>query len=126
MTGPANTKPGEDGPFGEAFWKRLESFARECEVVIDRPKGSRHPRLPQVIYPLDYGYLAGTTAADGDGIDVWRGSLARPALDAIVCTIDAEQRDAEIKLLLGCTPEEKQIIVSFLNKGSMASLLVER
>lgn len=122
----SNEAPEHGGPFGEAFWRRLDAFTIECEVVIDRPKGSRHPRHTHVVYPLDYGYLAGTTAADGDGIDVWCGSLDRPGLDAIVCTIDAEQRDAEIKLLLGCTSEEKETILAFLNKGSMAALLVER
>ncbi len=44
-------------------------------LVIDRPKGSSHPRYPHVIYPLDYGYLENTTSSDGDGIDVWLGSL---------------------------------------------------
>ena len=55
------------------FWQMLEAMAASCELVIDRPKGSRHPRYPQVVYELEYGYLKGTCSMDGDGIDVWLG-----------------------------------------------------
>lgn len=57
------------------FWCKLDELVQSGDLVIDRPQGSAHPRYPDIIYPLDYGYLAGTTAADGEGIDVWVGSL---------------------------------------------------
>ena len=52
------------------FWQAFDRLILESEIVIDRPKGSAHPRYPDFIYPLDYGYLKGTTAMDGSGIDV--------------------------------------------------------
>ena len=110
----------------ESFWANLESLIASSELVIDRPRGSVHPRHPSVIYPVDYGFLKGTTGGDGDGIDVWIGSLPDGQLDAVVCTVDSEQRDAEVKLLLGCSPAEKQVIIDFLNLGSMGAVLVER
>ncbi|WP_322755272.1 hypothetical protein [Frankia sp. Cas3] len=30
--------------------------------------------MPEAVYPVDYGYLGGTVAADGDGVDVFCGS----------------------------------------------------
>jgi inorganic pyrophosphatase len=60
-----------DNPF---FWATLEQFVTSSQIVVDRPKGSLHPRFPDIIYPLDYGFLEGTTGGDGDGIDVWFGS----------------------------------------------------
>jgi hypothetical protein len=57
------------------FWAAAEQLVATSEIVIDRPKGSRHPRLPEAIYPVAYGYLTGTTASDGEGIDIWVGSL---------------------------------------------------
>jgi inorganic pyrophosphatase len=54
------------------FWATLEQFVTSSQVIVDRPKGSLHPRFPDIIYPLDYGFLEGTTG--GDGIDVWFGS----------------------------------------------------
>lgn len=32
---------------------------------IDRPLGSRHPRHPDMIYPINYGYVEGVIAGDG-------------------------------------------------------------
>ncbi|HEU4745592.1 MAG TPA: inorganic diphosphatase, partial [Anaerolineales bacterium] len=89
-------------------------------LVIDRPRGSRHPRYPSVIYPLDYGYLENTTSSDGGGIDVWLGSLntvvnkdSVKTLTGILCTFDKLKRDAEIKLLIECSIEDIQIIRDF-------------
>ena len=39
--------------------------------VIDRPMGSRHPEHPNIIYPINYGYVEGIFAADGDPQDVY-------------------------------------------------------
>jgi inorganic pyrophosphatase len=44
----------------------------------------------------------------------------------VVCTFDLGKRDAELKLLLGCTTREEDHILSFLNKGDMAAMLVAR
>jgi len=109
-----------------SFWKRLEKLVSSTKLVIDRPKGTAHPRYPEVVYPLDYGYLEGTTAADGGGIDVWRGSDLNAVLDAIVCTVDSLKKDTEIKLLLGCTQDEKKVVLQFHHNNYMAAILVER
>ncbi len=50
-----------------SFWFHLDRLVSECKLVIDRPAGSRHPRYPEVQYPLDYGYLQGSHAGEGDG-----------------------------------------------------------
>ena len=109
-------------PMQESFWTHLEALVKSSQLVIERPRGSYHPRHPAIVYPLDYGYLKGTSGGDGGDIDVWRGSLPEGRLDAVVCTVDLEKRDAEVKLLLGCTRAEQQAICAF----HPAALLVER
>lgn len=108
------------------FWHYLDHLVSTSQVEIDRPKDSAHPRFPNMIYPLDYGYLPGTTTVDGGGIDLFRGSLAGSTLDAVALTVDLEKRDAEIKLLLGCTEAEMQLALDFLNGASMRACLVRR
>ena len=96
-------------------------------MVIDRPKGSAHPRFPENIYPLNYGYLSGTTSGDGQGIDVWLGSGEARQLTAVLVSADLRKRDAELKALLGCTPAEQRSIADFLNASpSFQCLLVPR
>jgi inorganic pyrophosphatase len=108
------------------FWQELDVLVAESPLVIDRPKGSRHPRYPEMIYPYDYGYLDSTRAADGGCIDCWIGSLPDRSVSAVICAIDRHKQDAEIKLLLGCTPAEAREILAVHNQGAQSALLVER
>ncbi|MBN2470694.1 MAG: inorganic pyrophosphatase [Anaerolineae bacterium] len=110
----------------EGFWMALETLVAECPIVIDRPAGSAHPRYPAYIYPLDYGYLQNTTAADGGGIDVWVGARGGRQVVGVVCTVDAYKRDAEIKLLLGCTRAEAEIVCGVHNREAQKGLLIWR
>ena len=97
------------------FWKALDDLVENSEIVIDRPKGTKHPKYPDFIYRVDYGYLKNTTYMDGAGIDVWVGSGDK-IIDAIMCIIDLMKRDSEIKILIGCTEDEKRIIYQTHNE----------
>ena len=108
------------------FWLALDRLVGECRLVVDRPKGSAHPRYPTVRYPLDYGYLAGTRSGDGEGIDVWVGSQSGRRVSGVICAVDGLQRDAEVKILLGCTPHEARIALAVHNSGQQRGILVER
>lgn len=114
-------------PADDAFWAALDQLMASSRLVIDRPKGTAHPRYSEMIYPLDYGYLQDTTAMDGGGIDVWAGSDPARGLDAIMVTVDLVKRDSEIKLLIGCTEEEKQLVWHQHNDSeSMKGILIRR
>ena len=108
------------------FWTTLDRLVSESQIVIDRPKGSHHPRFPSIVYPVDYGYLSNTASMDGGGIDVWSGSAFARSVNAVICTVDLRKRDSEIKILLSCTPEETVLICDFYNKGEMKGLLIKR
>ncbi len=110
----------------EDFWRALDELVRASRVVVDRPRGSAHPRYPDFTYPLDYGYLADTTAADGGGIDVWVGSLPERRVTGVIATVDLHKRDAEIKILLACTPEEARLALATHQTGSQAATMIER
>jgi inorganic pyrophosphatase len=104
------------------FWQEITQLVGINPLTIDRPKGTSHPRYPEVIYPFDYGFLENTTASDGGGIDIWIGSLGLQTLTGILCTFDTLKRDMEIKLLLGCTNADLQIIRQF--HGEMYTLYI--
>lgn len=40
-------------------------------VTVDRPLGSSHPDYPDMIYPVNYGYVAGVMAPDGEEQDAY-------------------------------------------------------
>ena len=41
------------------------------KVIVDRPLGSHHPRHRDIFYPVNYGYIPGVMAADGEEQDVY-------------------------------------------------------
>ena len=53
---------------------------------------------------------------DGGGIDVWVGSDKEKKVDAIMCIVDLMKRDSEIKILIGRTEEEKQLVYQTHNE----------
>ena len=107
------------------FWRVMERLIAESEIVIERPKGSHHPEHPQIVYPLDYGCLKGTSSSDGEEIDLFLGSEPARRLTGAFVTVDLQKRDCEIKLLIGCTGDEIRTVDHFFNDyASMKGLLL--
>jgi inorganic pyrophosphatase len=111
----------------EDFWNTIDKLVKESEIVIDRPKGSVHPRYPDFFYRVDYGYLKNTSSMDGGGIDIWKGTAPEQKVDAIICIVDLLKRDSEIKILMGCTEMEKDIIYKTHNETEyMKGIMIRR
>lgn len=87
------------------FWELGDQLVAEPPIVIDRPRGSVHPRHPSVIYPFDYGYLAGTGA---------------------IVTVDMVKADSEVKWLVGCTADEMQLALRTHRTEWQAAILIVR
>lgn len=110
----------------EKFWKYMQRLVDESEIVIDRPKGSHHPKFPETVYIIDYGYLKNTSSADGMDIDIYVGSNNSREVCAVAITVDFVKRDSEIKILIGCTDEEIEKIQNHLGSYKTAVGLVIR
>lgn len=108
----------------EKFWKYMQRLVDESEIVIDRPKGSCHPKFPETIYITDYGYLKNTGSSDRMDIDVYVGSRKNREICAAAITVNFVKRDSEIKILIGCTDEEIEKIQNQLASFKTAAGLV--
>lgn len=47
-------------------------------VTVDCPLGSVHPAHPDLLYPVNYGYIEGAAAPDGEEQDVYILGVAEP------------------------------------------------
>ena len=47
-------------------------------VTVDRPLGSRHPEYRDMTYPVNYGYIKGIIAPDGEEQDVYILGVDKP------------------------------------------------
>ena len=50
----------------------------KINVVIDRPLGSVHPEHNDMIYPINYGYVEGVIAPDGEYQDAYVLGVSKP------------------------------------------------
>jgi inorganic pyrophosphatase len=48
---------------------------------VDRPLGSLHPKDSSFVYELNYGFVPGTIAPDGEPLDVYVIDAATPLTD---------------------------------------------
>ena len=68
-------------------------------VTVDRPLGSAHPDFPEMIYPINYGYIAGIMAPDGEEHDAYILGVSEPVqtFTGKIIAIVRRRDDAEEK-----------------------------
>lgn len=90
-------------------------IGKNVTVTVDRPLGSSHPNYPDMIYPINYGYIKGVLALDGEEQDAYILGVSEPIFEfcgrviAIIYRLD----DVENKLVVapeGITFSEQEII----------------
>lgn len=109
------------------FWQKIDTILLSSNITIDRPKGTCHFKYKNLIYPVDYGFLADTLGSDQAPIDIFVGSKDANAVEAIAISADILKKDCEVKLLLGCTDDEMLSIMEFLNQTEFQkAILIHR
>lgn len=48
------------------------------KVTVDRPLGSQHPKYNDFVYPINYGYVEGVIAPDGEEQDAYIIGVNKP------------------------------------------------
>lgn len=56
-------------------------IGKTVTVTIDRPIGSCHPNDPQMVYPINYGFVHGILASDGEEQDVYVLGVDKPVTE---------------------------------------------
>lgn len=86
-----------DDCFSEGKWKNQKHYFIEAVIrkepkkldysdiigkhvicKMDRPLGSTHPRCPDLVYPVNYGYIEGIIAGDGAEQDIYLLGVNEP------------------------------------------------
>ena len=92
-------------------------------VTVDRPLGSSHPRYADMIYPVNYGYIEGVSAGDGEwqdayilGVDHPLSEFAGRVTAVIHREDDREDKWAVVPDTVDLSDEEILRLVSFQEK----------
>ncbi|MBP3797280.1 MAG: inorganic diphosphatase [Ruminococcus sp.] len=96
---------------------------RIVTVTIDRPMGSYHPEYKDMYYPINYGYIEGVMADDGEEQDAYVIGVDKPleTFTGKVIAVIKRHDDVEDKWVVcpeGCnyTKEEIQRLTEFQEK----------
>lgn len=66
-------------------------------VTVDRAMGTYHPEYPDMYYPINYGYVKGIMAPDGEEQDAYIIGVTKPVEEFIGTVIAIIHRDNDIE-----------------------------
>ena len=100
---------------------KVSKMPNGLEVHIDRPAGFRRPRydatgkeIGEVVYSVDYGYLADTDGGDGEELDVYCGPVVDASIAYMVTQNKPDGTFDEYKLMVGfASAEDAQSVYEF-------------
>ena len=115
----------------ENYLQSLKSLlGKEVLVHVDRPLGSHHPKYPDHIYPINYGYIEDFLAPDGDFQDAYLLGVdeAVESYFGVVIAIVLRHNDVESKLVVApkgrdFTDEEIQSTIEFQERYFQSEIL---
>lgn len=103
-----------------SFELAKELLGKKVEVTMDRPLGSRHPKH-NFVYEVNYGYIAGIKAPDGEDLDAYFLGVDEPLQSSEgICIAIAHRRDNDDDKLI-VVPEG----VSLSNEDIMSAILFQ-
>ncbi len=109
------------------FWQKIDTLVFSSRFVLTREKGTQHPEYKNLIYPVNYGHYVDVAAeSDEGGIAVFKGSEPSSTVKAMIVAADILKKDLEVKLLVGCTAEETDLILRFLNQTDFQKTILVR
>ena len=75
------------------------------KVIVDRPMGSYHPVHKEMYYPINYGYIEGVIAPDGEEQDVYILGVNQPVQEFIGKIIAIIHREDDVEEKWVVAPE---------------------
>ena len=74
-------------------------IGKSVKVIVDRPLGSRHHSHEHIVYPVNYGFVSGILAPDGEEQDAYILGGSRPLdeFTGVVIAVIHRKNDVEDK-----------------------------
>ncbi len=108
------------------FWQKVDTLFLSSKLEITRRKGQVHPDFQNLIYPVNYGHLEDTSSASPEGVSAYVGSAAHSIVTALIVSADILKKDLDVKMLIGCTDEEIEEVLRFLNQTDFQKTVLIR
>ena len=97
------------------FREELTMIGNIVKVTVDRPLGSYHPKHKDIYYPINYGYIEGIIAPDGEEQDAYILGVDKPVKEFVGKIIAIIHRFDDVEEKWVVVPED----VSFTKEEIM-------
>lgn len=89
---------------------------KKVKVTVDRPLGSYHPTHRDLYYPINYGFIKGIIAPDGEEQDAYILGVDKPVteFEGVVIAVIHRKNDVEEKWIVA--PEGSYFIKEEIKK----------
>jgi inorganic pyrophosphatase len=81
------------------------------KVTVDRPLGSYHPKHKNLYYPINYGYIEGVIAPDGEEQDAYILGVDVPVKEFVGKIIAVIHRNNDVEEKWVVAPEDTSFTV---------------
>lgn len=68
---------------GVKAWEESTVIGKFVKVTVDRPLGSYHPKHKDIYYPINYGFVEGIFAPDGEEQDAYILGVNEPVKEFV-------------------------------------------
>ena len=80
-------------------------LGKTVRIVMDRPIGTPHPKHPDILYPINYGYIPGVFGGDGEELDVYLLGVTERVEEYTARIIGIVHRKNDVEDKLATAPE---------------------
>ena len=101
-------------------------------VTVDRPLGSYHPEYKDMYYPINYGFVKGITAPDGEEQDAYILGVDKPVKEfsGRIIAILRRSDDEEEKWVvcpdgMSVTKDERMSQIQFQEKYYQSEIIMD-
>ncbi len=109
-----------------------EIIGKEVTVTVDRPLGTFHPKHSDIYYSVNYGYIKGIIAPDGEEQDAYILGIDEPVeqFTGVVIAIVNRKNDVEDKWIVvpygvAFTKEEIIKMIYFQEKYFLSEIIMK-
>ncbi len=109
------------------FWQKVDTLYLSGTRKVIKKKGEVHDTFKNLVYPLDYARIEDMKSVSGHGVAVYLGSENRNKVSALVVAADILEKELDVKVLAGCTEEEIEEVLRYLNQTDFQkTVLIKR
>ena len=108
-------------------------IGKHVKVTVDRPLGSCHQKYSNLYYPINYGYIDGIMAPDGEWQDAYILGVNYPVcvFEGQVIAVIHRLDDIEDKWVVApcgydCTEEDIRKAVNFQEKYFKSKIILQK